>query len=454
MMKKIYKDISLARNVTMMETGVVYLIPAPFCPISKQIYEEAESAIFEAGLAYDYSMQELSYKDIPVQLRAWKNLLKTTIVLPVFMPDQEEFHYLVAHCKKSDITIIIKQMVTDAESMSKESAKNALINLAYNDPDFFEDMLYEEDLIFDDEGLEDTKEESFFDRAKSVGKKLGYMLSHHIFKAFEPGVTMLDMSSMDDCNDICPTCEDSLNEQIASLKETNELIKRFLHNVKKLKETNDPIAQKEVDWVIENSVGFTDKLWKRIFKECDIQTQKDIFKKFIDRNTLGKKSKIIITIEKTPREEVVRNVGLYRISIRPEGCTNDNRKFLSFKHQATCVVYMMYLIDRKDRKKKVDCLQLTSNMTNFKSLYQYVYGFGSNDIDAEVEKLLVEKPKNSNYYRSGKLRHCYSDISSTFSRELDDIESPVPFMVNRSSHLTIDPEHIIIPDEFKRLHFS
>ena len=236
-MKKIYKDISLARNVTMMETGVVYLIPAPFCPISKQIYEEAESAIFEAGLAYDYSMQELSYKDIPVQLRAWKNLLKTTIVLPVFMPDQEEFHYLVAHCKKSDITIIIKQMVTDAESMSKESAKNALINLAYNDPDFFEDMLYEEDLIFDDEGLEDTKEESFFDRAKSVGKKLGYMLSHHIFKAFEPGVTMLDMSSMDDCNDICPTCEDSLNEQIASLKETNELIKRFLHNVKKLKET-------------------------------------------------------------------------------------------------------------------------------------------------------------------------------------------------------------------------
>lgn len=452
MTKKIYKILSLAEEIKIMETGVVYLIPAPFCSIGKEVLEGAQSTLYSSGESYDYSIKELSRKEAPNQLFSWENLLNTTVVLPVFMPDQEDAHYLVAHCKKSNLNTVIEEMVTDAEAMSKESAKNALINLAYNDPDYFEDILYSENLIFDDED-DSNSGKTFLEKAKEAALGVGKRVLGHLTDLFSPGALMMGMP-MSSCPDYSMSEED-IDSQIASLKETNELIKRFLSNAKKLKETNDPTARKEIDWVIDNSVGFTDKLWKRIFKECDIKTQKEIFKKFIDRNNLGKKSKVIITIEKTPREEVVKNVGLYRISVCPEGWAKESRKFLSFKHQATCVVYMMYLIDRYDRKNKVDCLKLSSNMANFKSLYKSVYGFGANDIDLEVEKLLVEKPKDeSKRYRSGKLRHCYHDISVTLSRELEDIENPVPFMVNRSSHLTIDPGHIYVPAEFKKFHFS
>lgn len=452
MAEKRYKDLSFMEEIAVMETGVVYLIPAPFCSIDRDILDEIESSASEYGESYDYVVKTLSRKEIPSQFSSWENLLNTTVVLPVFMPDQEESHYLVAFCKKDNLNAVVQEMVTDAEAMSKESSRNALINLAYNDPDYFEEILYSENLIFDDE--EDTHDEkTFLEKAKEAAMGLGKVVFGHLTDLLSPGPMMMGMP-MSSCPD-CSMSEEEIDSQIASLKETNEMIKRFLSNVKKLKETNDPIARKEVDWVIDNSVGFSDKLWKRIFKECDVKTQKDIFMKFIDRNTLGKKSKIIISIEKTPREEVVKNVGRYRISVRPDGWAEDDRKFISFKHQATCVVYMMYLIDRSDRKKKVDCLRLSSNMANFKSLYKSVYGFGANDVDLEVEKLLTEKPKDeSKSYRSGKLRHCYHDISTTFSRELEDIESPVPFMVNRSSHLTIDPEHIIIPKELKKLHFS
>lgn len=452
MTKKTYKLLSLAEEIKIMETGVVYLIPAPFCSIGKDVLEGVQAALYSSGESYDYSVKALSRKEAPNQLFSWENLLNTTAVLPVFMPDQEDAHYLVAHCKKSNLNTVIEEMVTDAEAMSKESAKNALINLAYNDPDYFEDILYSENLIFDDED-DSNSGKTFLEKAKEAALGVGKRVLGHLTDLFSPGALMMGMpmSSYPDCS----TSEKEIDSQIASLKETNELIKRFLSNAKKFKETNDATARKEIDWVIDNSVGFTDKLWKRIFKECDIKTQKEIFKKFIDRNTLGKKSKVIITIEKTPREKVVQNVGLYRISVLPEGWAKDSRKFLSFKHQATCVVYMMYLIDRCDRKNKVDCLKLSSNIANFKSLYKSVYGFGANDIDMEVEKLLIEKPKDeSKRYRSGKLRHCYHDISVTLTRELEDIENPVPFMVNRSSHLTIDPGHINVPAELKKLHFS
>jgi len=464
MSDKKYRNISLIEEIAVMETGVVYLIPAPFCSISKVVLEDVESILYSAGESYDYSVQELSRKEVPSQLLSWESLLKTTVVLPIFMPDQVDFHYLIAFCKKDSLKVVIKEMITTAEIMSKESAKNALINLAYNDPDLFEDMLYEEDLLFDDEEKEDNEKVSFFGKAKNIGKRIGNILTRCIRRAIEPGPMMMDMPDMSMTDLTFDPCtgefevrsgEDDLHEQIASLKETNELIKRFIHNVKKLKETDDPVARKEVNWVIDNSVGFSDKLWKKIFKDCDLATQKDIFKKFIDRNTLGKKSKVIVEIEKTPNEIVEGNIGYYRISLLPEGWEENRKIYVEFTHQATSVVYMMYLIDRHDRKKKVDCLGLTPNKTNFKSLYQKVYELSPCDIDNEYDKLLYEKQKNGEKkYRSGKLRHCYLDISTTMSRLLEDIENPVPFQVNRSSHLTIDPEHIKIPKELKKFHFS
>lgn len=452
MAEKRYKDLSFMEEIAVMETGVVYLIPAPFCSIDRNILDEIESSASEYGESYDYVVKVLSRKEIPSLFSSWENLLNTTVVLPVFMPDQEESHYLVAFCKKDNLNAVVQEMVTDAEAMSKESARNALINLAYNDPDYFEDILYSENLIFDDE--EDTRnEKTFLEKAKEAAMGLGKVVFGHLTDLLSPGPMMMGMP-MSSCPDSSMS-EEEIDSQIASLKETNEMIKRFLSNVKKLKETNDPIARKEVDWVIDNSVGFTDKLWKKIFKDCDLATQKDIFKKFIDRNTLGKKSKVIVEIEKTPAQDVCGNVGIYRISLLPDGWDEKMKIYVDFSHQATCVVYMMYLIDRSNRRKKVGCLELQTNKESFKSLYRKVYDLSSYSVDNEFDKLLYEKPKKGEgKTRSGKLRHCYSDISSTMGRLLDDIESPVPFMVNRSSHLTIDPEHIKVPDELKKLHFS
>lgn len=453
MAAKRYRDISLAEEIKIMETGVVYLIPAPFRSISEDVIGNVESAACSAGESYDYSVKRLSRNEVPAHLLTWESLRKTTVVLPVFMPDQEEYHYLVSYCRRCNESTVIAEMVADAEAISKESAKNALINLAYNDPDLFEDMLYEEELLLNNEYVGNDEEISFFGKVKNVGTMIGSILLGRIIGPFGALPMMMDTLMEQHCESSID--HENLHEKIASLKETNELIKRFLKNAKKLKETNDPIARKEIDWVIDNSVGFTDKLWKKIFKECDLATQKDIFKKFIDRNTLGKKSKVIVEIEKTPNEKVKDNVGYYRISLLPEGWDQKRKIYVEFTHQATSVVYMMYLIDRQDRKKKVDCLGLIPNKTNFKHLYQKVYELSTYDIDAEYDKLLYEKPKNSEKkYRSGKLRHCYLDISATMSRLLEDIENPVPFQVNRSSHLTIDPEHIKIPEELKKFHFS
>ena len=49
MTKKTYKILSLAEEINIMETGVVYLIPAPFCSIGKEVLEGAQSTLYSSG---------------------------------------------------------------------------------------------------------------------------------------------------------------------------------------------------------------------------------------------------------------------------------------------------------------------------------------------------------------------------------------------------------------------
>ena len=112
----------------------------------------------------------------------------------------------------------------------------------------------------------------------------------------------------------------------------------------------------------------------------------------------------------TNENDVAKNVGYYNVYLVDTAAKTESEKLIKFTHQATAVVYIMYLIDRKNRKDDVDCLDLRHNKKSFVELYRLVYGLSDSDIERKYNVLIYGEPdlQCNSYSKGGRLKDCFS----------------------------------------------
>lgn len=390
----------------------------------------------------------ISEYDIKIVTQGWifdefnslREELRYTIIFPVFMPDKVKIHYFATWCEETEVALQSFKLVSEGTSRLHESQRSAIINLAYNDPDYFASLL-----------LNDKKNcDSHTEKEGSIFHSITSYAIDTIGNIISPGMAMATTG-----RGIPERC---LSTEEYSISQMNILIKRFIQNVKKYKKNKDAKALQEIEAVLDNSVGIQGTIWKRVFTdtEINISTQKEIFNKFIDREGEAQKSRYKVLVKKIlNNDDVKKNIGHYNVYLKDVD-NGGKERIIKFTHQATAVVYIMYLIDRKKRGTNIECISLARNIEHFKGLYKSVYDIGSDDLDKKLNKLLYEEVKENGVkvIRTGRLKECYTDITNTLSEYLEGEENPAPFIVNARSHVMVLSENIEIAPELMKFEFS
>lgn len=417
-MIKEYKTTDPDVRISGIKSRTVLIVP-PALPFvfgrrNKCISFGLEQTVTAAG----YSLKILNRKALPKELARRCSLLNITAVVPLYRVDQGEYVYYIAELKV-DATDTVRNLVEVHESAERASHRNALVNFAYNAPELFETWAFSKFSQSDTETA--VREPGLHCAVQSVR-----------------GIT---------------------DNEPSSLKEMQALVKRFLHNVKKYKETNDKQAGEEIETVLENSIGITDDMWMTVV--CGRMSpafQREFFKMCIDRYSLGKNAKFKVVVkEETNNDKLAGNHGKYYVCLRVTDGNEVREIALNFVNQPTAVVYIMYLIDRKRKGNKVERVDLKDNIQEFTKLYNLIYGefIAPSKIESHINKIITEENdiNGVKIKKTGRLKIYYEDISKVLDKNISRLENPLPYKVNAKNHLTIPKENIEIPEKLMELRF-
>lgn len=421
------KVLSYGTQILSAKDNTVYLVPNRFTNFGfgkKKAMQLLQTAV-EEGFSYKIRQRH----ELPAALAAECSRLGGSVIFAYFLPDIGEYVYSIVKLSDMD-DALARTMINNIKSCTFESRRNALINLAYNNPELLENAILSE--------LEPYARTS--EQNRNLCESRAYVAA-----------------------DAEPSCHSyrgtrSTKADQTTLKEMATLMKRFLHNVRKYKEENDPVAKKEIDIILNNSVGVSDKLWETVFSSMlSAKSQKEFFNVCIDRYTLGKRSTMKIKVKQEDDNRIKQNHGKYYVALEQGNGREDI--VLDFKNQPTAVIYIMYLIDRKNKDGKVERLNLDRNLAEFTRLYHMIYGkhIDPDKIQSHINNLIAQEIKSESgeyiQMKTGRLKQCYEDISDVLDSKMGMIVNPLPFKVNARTHLTIPAANIEIAEELKGLRF-
>ena len=149
-----------------------------------------------------------------------------------------------------------------------------------------------------------------------------------------------------------------------------------------------------------------------------------------------------LEVRKVKKIDVNRkNDGYYRLFL----VRDEEALQVHFSRKNGCILYLIYLLDRKKNGDKVDTLNLIQYKELFGKLYNIVYGING-------EQFFIDMMKNYNANNEVQQKGLYTvlksirdDIGGTCERMQEPAE---PFLLRDiASHLAVLPDHIKLPDE-------
>lgn len=360
------------------------------------------------------------------------------LILPIYTPNVTDKLYIVAKSEESLLDMYIPSMILQAENLTKKAIEEALINLAVQESVSCSKLFSGVYL----NNFTDNANEDF------IGKLVGSL----------GGLTMAMAPSRDLYEVIPPD---------TSYKDSREIINRFVENCKLINRTEKKskiseaqerklkIAQSEVNYVFNL---FTPNVYSRfalqMMKKNDIELA---FDNCINRDKIAANSKIEISVELVKQDvevkydpKVIKKLktnGKFRVYL-----SNGERTVqVKFSRTTSCIVYVMYLLDKKQRGDDVDTLKITNNQELFCNLYAQVY----NGNDGKEAFATLATRFDSGKVKRSRLTDCYSDIRKALEESVSEFEeSSLPFYIpNEYSHITVLSNKISVPEAFEKLSF-
>lgn len=422
--------------------GYIYVVgKTDKCIIDKltAIVQEFISNINTTNLLYKYDLEYVeNITDVVKDRELYNAVVKNNanVIIPLCSPNSTGRQFIVRHIDWSEFEACLPSMITDAENISKNAIKESLIDLSLNNADLCKKLLLEDFWIFDYkecsfEKLDSSssylnnhsndKEEMLVNNYGVAYKSISFQESREIFSRFINNCIMLKQAE---------------KKKSFMLKYDNELKK----------------AKNEIDYVFNVIWGANknlDSLRMIILNQGNKKLQAS-YSNLLDRENIAKKSKIIVHIEKSPNgiDRRNKNDGNYRVYV-----SNKKQKIqIHFKRKPSCIVYMMYLLDKVQRDESVNTLSIAKNRTLFCKLYSMVYN--SLDYDNIFTGMISNKLRGD--ARQISLADCYQDIRNSLEEAIRELgEESTPFVIPQQNlHLTIIKSNIIIPRELSIERFS
>lgn len=221
-----------------------------------------------------------------------------------------------------------------------------------------------------------------------------------------------------------------------------EMYDHFLDNLKKYHKTHDPKVAAELDFIIR----IIDPVTLRIFFLKQSPKLQEKFNDYINPRRMAEVSTMDLVVRKVESIDKNRkNDGHYRIFLVRECET----LMVHFSRKNGFILYLIYLLDRKKNKDKVDTLNLSQYKALFGKLYKMVYGINGETIFTDMMKNYNANNEVQQKGLYAVLKSIRDDVGSTCERLQEPAE---PFLLRDiASHLALLPKHIILPDEMMAL---
>ena len=392
------------------------------------------------GLIYHYDISVIENVESVITSGALHDAVQNgvNIILPISTPNVAEKQYIVAKSEAALLDMYIPSMVMQAENLTKKAIEEALINLAIQE-------------------------------SESCSKLFGNVYLNNLSSEVdEDPVGGLLCSMGDFAMAMAPTR--GLYEAIpadTSYKKSREIMSRFVENCKLINKTEKKSklskaqveklqkAQSEVNYVFNL---FTPNVYSRfalqMMKKNDISLA---FDNCINRDKIAANSKIVVSVEYAKPEidakldpKIVKKLktnGKFRVYLSD----GEDTVQVKFGRAASCIVYIMYLLDRKLRGDEIDTLKISSNEKLFCELYGTVY----NKSEAKDTFKTLESRFDGGKVKRSRLTDCYSDIRKALDESVSEFgESALPFYIpNEYSHITVLSSNITIHETFENLSF-
>lgn len=426
-----------------LEDGKVYVLAARtdlFVDAVKTAIKHFKNLMDKEGLIYRYDVCVIDNIESVITSGVLYNAVRNgvNIVLPISTPNVAEKQYVVAKSEPALLDMYVPSMVMQAENLTKKSIEDALINLAVQESESCSKL-------FGDVYLNNLSSEIDDDPIGGILYSMG-----DFAMAMSPTRGLYEAIPAD-----------------TSYKKSREIMSRFVENCKLINKTEKKSklskaqveklqkAQSEVNYVFNL---FTPNVYSRfalqMMKKNDISLA---FDNCINRDKIAADSKIMVSVEYAKPEidakldpKIVNKLktnGKFRVYLS-DGVDTVQVKFA---RAASCIVYIMYLLDRKQRGDEIDTLKISNNEKLFCELYGSVY----NQSEAKDTFKTLESRFDGGKVKRSRLTDCYSDIRKALDESVSEFgESALPFYIpNEYSHITILSSNISIPTVFENVSF-
>lgn len=392
------------------------------------------------GLIYHYDISVIENVESVITSGALHDAVRNgvNIILPISTPNIAEKQYIVAKSEAALLDMYIPSMVMQAENLTKKAIEEALINLAIQESESCSKL-------FGDVYLNNLSSEVDDDPVRGLLCSMG-----DFAMAMAPTRGLYEAIPID-----------------TSYKKSREIMSRFVENCKLINKTEKKSklskaqveklqkAQSEVNYVFNL---FTPNVYSRfalqMMKKNDISLA---FDNCINRDKIAANSKIVVSVEYAKPEidakldpKIVKKLktnGKFRVYLSDGQDTVQ----VKFGRAASCIVYIMYLLDRKLRGDEIDTLKISNNEKLFCELYGTVY----NKSEAKDTFKTLESRFDGGKVKRSRLTDCYSDIRKALDESVSEFgESALPFYIpNEYSHITVLSSNITIHETFENLSF-
>ena len=426
-----------------LEDGKVYVLAARtdmFVDAVKTATKNFKELMCKDGLIYPYDIRVLEdFKIISANGALYEAVQNgVNLILPICTPSETEKQYIVAKSESALLDMFIPSMVMQAENLTKKAIEEALMNLAVQE-------------------------------SVSCNKLFGDVYLNNLSSEVDEDPIGNILCSMGDfAMAMAPTR--GLYEAIpsdTSYKKSREILSRFVENCKIINKNEKKSklskaqveklqkAQSEVNYVFNL---FTPNVYSRF--ALQMMRKNDIalaFDNCINRDKIAANSKIVVSVECAKPEidakldpKIVKKLktnGKFRVYLS-DGVDTVQVKF---GRAAACIVYIMYLLDRKQRGDEIDTLKISNNEKLFCELYGSVY----DKSEAKDTFKTLESRFDGGKVKRSRLTDCYSDIRKALDESVSEFgESALPFYIpNEYSHITVLSSNITIHETFENLSF-
>lgn len=334
---------------------------------------------------------------------------KCQFLLPIYTPSKEEKQYLLLKTGEEQLHSDLAMMLYTSERISKHSVNELLKDFAQDTPELFCNSLKE---VID---------------AEKFWKNYFVSIASEMFHP-----TFGIRASLPKIREVLKI------DGIITHQKKGEMMDRMMENIYKFRKNHDEKAEAELNYVLSSlDIESLKKVLIKMSKK-----QLETFCKTANPKVLAAESAMTLEIKDMDKSAPVVNAdGRFRLFLRK----NYDQVQVLFGRREAFILYLIYLIDKHERDT-VDTLKIETYKTQFKNLFEAVYG--KDDAEKRFDRMIRHTDDKGNPQQA-QIKHCYSDIRMAVSDGCERLrELPAPFIIaDAKDHLYVQKSKIVIPQD-------